>query len=203
MIIQTKASVLYLLLFIIALFQLTPALARSDDLIQREIKAQIVESAKLRGTDIEVHVQERLVVLTGQVRLYEQQLIAARIAWTTMGVFEVDNEIRVVPEAAWTDAAIERKIWEIVNADERFRAAVAEVAVNNGEVFLKGKFLDFRIPSALKHRVAKIEGVVNIKLDAAIVTRAYGAGMMWGVNSMMKAYKPYPLYSAYYIRLYC
>lgn len=173
---QMKTGGLSVLLFIATLFQLTPALARSDDSIQREIEAQIAESAELRGTTIKVHVQERLVVLTGQVRLYEQHLIGARIAWTTAGVFEVDNEVRVVPEAVWTDAALERKIREIVQADERFRVAVAEVTVNNGEVFLKGKFLDFRIPSALKHRVGKIEGVVNIKLDAAIVAHAHAHG---------------------------
>jgi len=39
------------------------------------------------------------VVLTGKVRLYEQKLIADRIAWTTPGVFEVDNEIQVVSKA--------------------------------------------------------------------------------------------------------
>ena len=86
------------LLLILVLFQVTPVLARSDDLIQREIEAQIAGSTMLRDTLIEVHVEQRLVVLTGQVRLYEQKLISDRIAWTTLGVFEVDNEIRVVPK---------------------------------------------------------------------------------------------------------
>ncbi|MEN8167903.1 MAG: BON domain-containing protein [Pseudomonadota bacterium] len=157
------------LLLILALFQVTPALARSDDLIQREIEMQIAESTALRSTRIEVHVEERLVVLSGEVRLYEQRLIAERISWTTLGVFEVDNEIRVVPKLVLSDAAIEQKIREIVKADERFRATGLVVRVNNGKVFLSGSFLDFHDPSILKHKVAEIEGVVGIEVHAAFL----------------------------------
>ena len=162
------------LLLMLALFQVTSALARSDDLIQREIEAQIAESTILHGTGIEIHVDHRLVILTGEVRLFEQKLIADRIAWTTLGVFEVDNEIRVVPKLPLSDVAIERKISEIVKADERFRVAGVGVRVNNGNVFLKGSFLGFRDPSILKHKVAKIEGVVDIKISAAFLARSSG-----------------------------
>ena len=160
-----------ILLLILALVQVTPALARSDDLIQREIEVQIAESAKLRGASIEVQVEQRLVVLTGQVRFYEQKLISDRIAWTTLGVFEVDNEIRVVPKLPLTDAAIERKIREIVKADEQFRAAEVIISVTNGEVFLRGSFLGYRDPLRLKHKVAEIEGVIDIKIIAAFFAR--------------------------------
>ena len=157
------------LLLILGLYLATPVLARSDDLIQREIEAQIVESTMLRGTRVEIHVEQQLVVLTGEVRLFEQRLIAERIAWTTLGVFEVDNEIRVVPMTPLSDADIERKIREIVKADERFRVAGVVSRVNKGEVFLMGSFLYFRDPSILKHRVAEIEGVVDIEIRAAFL----------------------------------
>ena len=163
-----------ILLLILALVQVTPALARSDDLIQREIEAQIAESTMLHGTGIEIHVDHRLVILTGEVRLFEQKLIADRIAWTTLGVFEVDNEIRVVPKLPLTDAAIERKIREIVKADEQFRAAEVIISVTNGEVFLRGSFLGYRDPLRLKHKVAEIEGVVDIKISAAFLARSSG-----------------------------
>lgn len=176
----TKASVPLLAVLMLALFHITPVLARSDSLIQREIGAQITESAELRDTAINVRVIDKLVVLTGQVQLYEQELAAARIAWTTPGVFEVDNEIRVIPLTARSDAVIERKIEEILQGDEQFRVAVTELRVIDGEVTIRGKFLDFRIPSKLKHKVAKVEGVVNIRLDAAIVVRLYGHGPIRG-----------------------
>lgn len=153
-------------LLILGLFQATAVMARSDEMIQREIEAQITASEKLQGIRIDIHVQQRLVVLTGEVRLYEQKLISERIAWTTTGVFEVDNEIRVVPKLPLSDEAIKRKITEIVKANERFRAAEVEVTVRDGIVFLKGSFVDFSDPSKLKHEAAEIEGVVDIEMNA-------------------------------------
>lgn len=163
---QTKTSLLSVLLLMVALFQVTLAAARSDDLIQSEIEARIVESTALNGTRIEVHVEQRLVVLTGEVRLYEQKLVGGRIAWTTPGVEEVDNEIQVVPKLALSDEGIDVRIREIVKADERFRAAAVVVRVDNGKVFLTGSFLGFRDPTVLKHKVAKIEGVMDIEIRA-------------------------------------
>ncbi len=154
------------LLLPLALFQATPGLAQSDDLIKQEIEGKIAESPMLRGTRIKVHVERQLVVLVGQVTLYEQKLVADRIAWTTRGVHEMDNEIQVVPIAPLSDTAIERKITEMVKVDERFSMARVSIRVNNGKVLLVGSFLGFSDPSILKHKVAKIEGVVGIEIRA-------------------------------------
>ena len=155
-----------ILLLILVLFQVDPVLARSDDLIKHEIEAKIAGSTKLRDTRIEVHVEQRLVVLTGQVRLYEQRLISDRLAWTTLGIFEVDNEIRVVPKVPLADAAIERKIKEIVNTYERFHGAGLVIKVDNGVVSIDGSFTGMGTPVFLKHKVGEIEGVVDIKIHA-------------------------------------
>ncbi len=154
------------LLLILGLFQAAAVMAQSDEVIQREIEAQITASEQLQGNRIDIYVQQRLVVLAGEVRLYEQKLISERIAWTTTGVFEVDNEIRVIPKLPLSDEAIKRKITEIVKANERFRAAEVVVTVRDGKVVLNGSFVDFSDPSKLKHEVAEIEGVVDIEMIA-------------------------------------
>jgi len=147
-------------------FQAPPAIARGDGLMQREIEAKIAQTKVLRGTQIEVRVVQRLVVLTGQVRLYEQKLIGGRIAWTAVGVFEVENDILVMPTVLVSDNDIDLKIRKIIQADKRFIAAAVELSVNNGEVRLSGKFANLHDPSRLKHRVAEIEGVLNITMNA-------------------------------------
>ena len=159
------ATVLFLLL-ILCLTHATAVLAWSDEIIQRDIEAEIAESERLAHSRIAVHVEQRLVVLTGEVRSYEQNLISERIAWTTMSVFEVDNEIRVMPRLPLSDMAIERKVREIVKANERFRAAGVVVVVSEGRVSLKGSFLDFSDPSTPRHAVAEIEGAVHIDMHA-------------------------------------
>jgi osmotically-inducible protein OsmY len=152
---------------ILGLLQTTPILARDDYFIRKEIEARFSAEEKLRGAEVEVHVEAQLVVLTGQVRLYEQKLIGGRMAWTTPGVVEVYNEIRVLPKLPVSDGAIERKIRKIVKSDDRFREAKVEVKVNKGKVKLTGSFLDYGDPTILKHKVAEIEGVVDIEISAA------------------------------------
>lgn len=168
-----KYTVTLVLLLLLGFIHTEAVLARSDDLIQHDIEAQLAaESERLRGSRIEVNVNQRLVVLTGEVRFYEQKLISERIAWTTPGVFEVDNEIKIAPVLPLSDEDIERKIREIVKAEERYRKAQMEVMVRNGRVTIKGSFIDFRDPSMLKHELAKIEGVIDIEIHAKFIARS-------------------------------
>jgi osmotically-inducible protein OsmY len=161
-----------ILILILALFQVAPALARNDHFIQAEIEAQLAESEELRGTKIEVHVEQRLVVLSGTGRLYEQKLISERIAWTTPGVSEVDNEIKVVPTLPMSDVAIEWKTKEIVKFNVRLHAAGIVVVVKNGVVTIQGSFSEIIDLVFLKHEVAKIEGVVDIRVTGGVIARS-------------------------------
>jgi len=44
-----------------------------------------------------------------------------------------------------------------------------DIRVDKGNVYLKGSFLDFRDPSRLKHKVAAIEGVLAIRINATFL----------------------------------
>ena len=167
---KVKNNALPVLLFITTLIQTNAALARSDDLIKSEIEAKISETTALQNTPIKVDVEQKMVILSGQVRLLEQKLITERIAWTTMGVSEVDNEIQVVPKIPLADVGIEKKIKMIIKSDTQFVTAGIAVMVVDGEVVLSGSFINLRDPSRLKHKVAEIEGVVDIKMNASFVS---------------------------------
>lgn len=148
------------------------AIAGSGDTeLQREVLQQITASEAMRGTRIEVHVSQDLVVLTGTVRLYEQRLVAERIAWTAPGVFEVDNEIQVLPLAPLTDGAIKRKIHDILRTYPRFHSVNVTIDVENGNVFVQGRFLAIADPTFLKHQVARIEGVLDVRIRAEFIAR--------------------------------
>lgn len=171
MIMQRQQFYCRVLFLMAALVQVTPVLARSDDRIQRDVEARIAESSALDGAPIEVHVVQQLLLLTGQVRLYAQKLVCDRIAWATPGVKAVDNELQVVPKVARSDEAIERRIRAIVKTDERFYNAAVKTRVEQGNVFVSGSFLRYRDPSILKHKVAEIEGVIEITISAAFLAR--------------------------------
>ena len=155
-----------LLVLTLCMLHTASVLARSDDIILREIEAKIAELETLRETQIQVNVENRLVVLTGEVRFYEQKLISERVAWTTPGIYEVDHEIQVEPKVPLTDTAIERSIWKIVKANERFRTSALTVTVREGRVTINGTFVSYSDPSLLKHKVAEIEGVIDIDMAA-------------------------------------
>jgi osmotically-inducible protein OsmY len=161
-----------ILLLILILFQVTPALAQSDHFIKAEIEAQLAELEKMRDAKIEIHVEQRLVVLTGTTRLYEQKLISERIAWTVPGVTEVDNEIKVVPTLPMPDAAIEWKVKEIVKFNISLHAAGIVAVVKNGAVTIQGSFSEISALIFLKHEVAKIEGVVDIRFTGEVIARS-------------------------------
>ena len=168
----TKRKTVPILLFILVLFQVTPALARSDHFIKAEIEAQFAESETMRDAKIEVPVEQRLVVLSGTTRLYEQKLISERIAWTVPGVTEVDNEIKVVPTLPMSDAAIEWKIKEIVKFNLSLHAAGIVAVVKNGAVTIQGSFSEISALIFLKHEVAKIEGVVDIRFTGEVIAQS-------------------------------
>ena len=93
-------------------------------------------------------------------------MLYEKIAWQTKGVLEVDNEIRVLPKLPQTDAVIERKVMEVFQTHRRFQNAKVAVAVNSGAVHIR---INLDHPSDvlfLKHRVAEIDGVIAINIQA-------------------------------------
>jgi len=84
----------------------------------------------------------------------------------------VDNEIKVVPTLPISDAAIEWKTKEIVKFNARLNAAGIVVVVNNGVVTIQGSFSEISDLVFLKHEVAKIEGVVDIRVTGGVLARS-------------------------------
>ena len=142
------------------------ASALSDELIKQRIENEAGDTLRLRGTRVNLVVEDGNVVLFGEVGLYIQKMIYEKIAWKNEGVIEVDNEIRVVPRMAQTDAAVERKIMEVIQTHSRFKGAKVAVTVETGDVHIR---INLDHPSDilfLKHRVAEIEGVISIDIQA-------------------------------------
>ena len=87
------------------------------------------------------------VVLYGTVALYIQKMLYEQIAWKTVGVVEVENEIRVAPKLPQTDPAIERKILDLLHTHDRLKHTGLKVEVENGSVsinIMPGRSLEVR-----------------------------------------------------------
>ncbi len=158
------------LVILLGMLRVPRGLAMSDDVIKQRIEGVAAETVRLKGTKVQVHVENCFVVLSGTVRFYREKMLFELIAWKTMGVAEVDNEIVVVPRVAQSDAAIKDKIIEIVKTFPRFHGAGVSVTVDGGAVTLRGTFdhpLDVQF---LKNQVADIEGVIALEMLLALRT---------------------------------
>ena len=82
---------------------------------------------------------------------------------------EVDNEIRGEPVLPATDDSIKRRVMEILLAHESFADIDAAVTVEAGFVFIRGIFKDPHDVQSLKHKVAEIQGVIEIHIQAEFV----------------------------------
>lgn len=140
--------------------------ALSDELIKQNIVNGAADTLRLRSTKVDLVVEDGNVVLFGKVGLYIQKMLYEKIAWKSQGVIEVDNEIRVVPKLPQTDAAVKRKIMQVIQTHQRLKGAKVAVTVETGNVYIR---INLDHPSDilfLKHRVAEIEGVISIEIQA-------------------------------------
>ena len=161
---KKNLNLMMLVVLILIVFVTTHAhatLAMRDKIIKRQIEGKAADTFRLRGSKIDLLVEDGYVVLYGTVGLYIQKMLYEQIAWKTKGVFEVDNEISVVPGLPQTDTAIERKIMELVQTHRRFQCVNVIVMVLKGAVHIRVT-LDHPLDVLfLKHKVAEIDGVIK------------------------------------------
>jgi osmotically-inducible protein OsmY len=149
-----------------------PGAAAEDPARDRELRERIEERLaalpELDGAEIRVLLQAGQVVLQGSVLLLEQSLRAEQSVWTTPGVVDVENELRVVRREEVADDVIERQVRSILKGDGRFLDAQLRLQVEAGVVRLHGTFADPVDVLALKHRVAAVPGVRDVRIDAVL-----------------------------------
>jgi len=158
-----------LTIIVLGITHVHAALAMSDNLIRQRIEDKAADMFRLRGTKADVAVEDGNVVLFGEVGLYIQKMLYEQIAWKTEGVIEVDNEIRVVPRLPQTDAVIERKIMELTQTHRRFQGVDVNVTVKEGAVHIRTTLDHPQDVLFLKRRVAEIEGVIDINIQAKFI----------------------------------
>jgi len=163
-------NLMLIVVVVVILFASAPwALAMSDKIIKQRIEGEAADTFRLRGTKVDLAVEDGYVVLYGTVGLYIQKMLYEQIAWKTKGVVEVDNEIRVLPGLPQSDAGIKHKIMELSQTNHRFRGIKIVITVIKGDVHIRTTLEHPRDVLFLKHRVAEIKGVISIDIQAKFV----------------------------------
>lgn len=142
----------------------------SDHDLRTRIETQTRADERLAGTDVAIAVEDGQVVLSGTVRLYSQKLHYEQLVWRTLGVEEVDNEIRVVPRYGQDDTEIKQGIRAIIAKHPWLHKAGIAVDVAGGVVRLRGTFHTPANVLSLRRLVAEIEGVTQLEINARFAT---------------------------------
>jgi osmotically-inducible protein OsmY len=163
------ASTAALLLLCVA----SPAFGADKNVADTELADRIKQSfagiEDLPADSVKVAVRSGTVLITGRVPLLEHSLRVEQNTWRVKGVVDIENELRVAPRLAVSDAEITRRISSLVESDPRFLAAKTKTQVQDGEVTLSGYFLDPRDILDLKHQIAALDGVLSILIDADLL----------------------------------
>ncbi len=162
--------IVILIILGIGMIHVYPVLAVSDGVIKQSIEQEVAADFRLRGSMVTVDALQGFVILRGKVNVYIKKILYERIAWTTAGVIEVENEIRVIPDLPTTDDDIKRQIMVALQSHQRFADINAAIAVEAGTVLIQAVFKDPHDVQKLKHKVAEIQGVMEIRIQAEFVS---------------------------------
>ena len=165
-----------------------PAMAQPDDghvvsdsTITAKVKATLADDSQLRGSDIHVRTDDRVVTLRGKVVSEEQRRDATRTAENVRGVDSVDDELsiaggRVVahPEVAraervGSDSWITTKVKSELVGDTGTHGFDVHVKTMHGVVMLRGTLPtehDVRHVADIARRIQGVRRVDTSELQA-------------------------------------
>lgn len=149
--------------------------------IQADLRERLAASAELADKAIQISVQSRTVILTGQVDTPAQKTGAEQLARSLSNVVSVNNQLNVsnpaaaqaeVPGISTRDAEISRQIgFALFTERENFQdVGVIKVECKEGRVTLSGP-VSSRAERALASRIAhEVKGVAVINNQLQVAT---------------------------------
>ncbi|MBC8993405.1 MULTISPECIES: BON domain-containing protein [Micromonospora] len=145
----------------------TTSTVRTDQLIQRDVLAELDWDAQTRATDVGVTVADGVVTLTGRVDSYARRWAVERCAHRVRGVRAVasDLEVDLTATDRRTDADIAIAAGRALEWDSFVPAERLDVTVADGWVMLRGEVeFGFQRRTAERElrRLRGVRGVTNL-----------------------------------------
>ncbi len=135
----------------------------SDSEIEVAIGDALAEDPRVWGFDVDVHSDDRSVVLRGTVDNLRAKRVAEEIAGNTMGVLNVVNHLRVRPEPIISDAEIIDSIQASLERDPYLEPFDITVISRNGLVMLYGIVNTHHEKRQAESLAGNVRGVVDVR----------------------------------------
>jgi osmotically-inducible protein OsmY len=149
----------------------------SDKEVKKAVKAALSYDPRVWAFEVYISVSKGEVILTGVVDSFKAKRSAEEDAMDTVGVWIVDNLLRVRPSAfmteteieEWNDADLTKNVRKVLSRNPYLERSRITVSVHNGKVYLYGSVDSFFEKYEAEDSVSRVKGVVevenNLKID--------------------------------------
>ena len=141
----------------------TLSAARSDEWIEEAVNDALTRDPRVSGFNVQVSVSDAVVTLAGTVDNLKAKSAAASTASDTVGVWRVENFLKVRPASIVPDEVLVPRLKAALARNEIESAPNIDVSARKGVVTLTG-VVDNRIESAEAEEVVqRTNGVVAVR----------------------------------------
>lgn len=156
--------------------------------IEAAVKAALERDPRVAGGQVEVEADAGTVTLRGSTDTLAARRAAERDARNTVGVENVVNRLKVVPETPAAPAELERKLERALDRDPYVEPFEIDAEVYGGTAYLGGTVSTYQEKLRAEHLASGIEGITSVSnnLVVSYVDRPYS----WDpyLNEMTPAY---------------
>lgn len=145
---------------------------RTDEQIKRDAEDQLLWSARVDSSKVQVDVSNGAVVLSGEVPTYIEWEAALDAAWSVPGVANVENrlDVRQRPdEKALTDEEVQERVSSVLAWNPNLDKSGIHATVREGVVILEGTVDAHWKRLYIEDLVGSIVGVLWIRNHLAVV----------------------------------
>jgi hyperosmotically inducible periplasmic protein len=145
----------------------------SDSWLTAKTKIALFGDDRVKGSEINVVTNDRVVHLRGKVESAEAKSAAAEVARGIDGVRDVKNELQVVAPsqrkiAESNDKEITRQVSDRLGKDAGLKRAKIDVRTDAGVVVLSGEVPNIATSARASELARRVPGVRSVKNDLTV-----------------------------------
>ncbi len=141
---------------------------RTDHEILQAVKDAFIYDPRVSSFNPEISVQEGVVTLSGSVDNLKARLAAEQDAKNVVGVFHVNNNLKVKPRYIPEDDDLESAVVDALRKDPVVEKWEIEVTADHGVVYLKGVVDSYFEKMQAADIASKTRGVVEVENNLVV-----------------------------------
>lgn len=135
----------------------------TDTELKEKVETLLSWNSNLNADHIEIKCENRVITLSGKVDTYLDKQHASELVATVKGIFEVINELKVVPALAQKDEYIKEELTSAYKRTYLIDEDKILVEVNKGNVQLSGKVPNFLVKVQARNMAMQTSGVKEVQ----------------------------------------